>query len=62
MGVWYFYLGIYTPIKIPLRNLNDMDIRINRKKIAVSDITPSYFSALMNMTIVGHFSQYRDKR
>ena len=36
-------------------------ITINRKKNGGSGITPSYFPALMNMAIFGHFSQYRDK-
>ena len=36
-------------------------IKINRKKFNRSDITPSYFLALMKMVIFSHFSQYRAK-
>ena len=34
-------------------------MKINRKKFDGSDITPSYFPALMKTAIFGHFSQYR---
>jgi hypothetical protein len=51
-------------MKISLQNLNDMNFRSKEsteKKIGWSGITPSYFTAIMNMAIFGHFSQYRDK-
>ena len=50
-------------MKISLPNLNDMDFRLlesTEKKNGGSGITPSYFPALTNMTIFGHFSLYRD--
>ena len=62
--IWKDDLGISKVMKISLPNLNDMDFRLlesTEKKIGGSGITPSYFPALTNMTIFGHFSLYRDK-
>ena len=36
-------------------------IKINRLKFDGSGTTPSYFTDLRNMVILGHFSQYRAK-
>ena len=37
------------------------DQKNQQKKNGGSGITPSCFTAIMNMAIFGHFSQYRDK-
>ena len=37
-------------------------IKINRKKFDGSDITPSYFPALMKTVIFGHFTKYRARQ
>ena len=39
----------------------DSDDKNQQKKNGGSGITPSYFPALMNMAIFGHFSQYSAK-
>ena len=51
MGLWFYYLGI-SKVMTKFKWHEFQIIRINRKKIGGSGITPSYFPALMKWSFL----------